>query len=204
MLPDFMHQGVQDITSLDFWHVDSRFITNTDVQNMANYWDQSGVATYPMNGNLSDLARAVSSGTPDLRPIWLASDSLAKSFYSTILTDLGQVNAVPNILADEETLQHFTRNFTRMQNHTANALPGPARGSYNELRAETGLLGLTPSVISSKYICQIPKRKSPATLFLSILVADLVLLQAAWKLFSICLSSWLTHRHPEGKFRYTV
>lgn len=150
---------------------------------------------------MSDLAAGQSSDELNLTEIWIPSDCLAKSFYSTILVDLGQITATPNILTDEDALQFFTQNFTAMEAGTANAQPGPARDSYNALKAQTGPLEISPSIISSKYLCQIPKRKPPGTLFVSILVADLVLIQAAWKLFSLCTSSWLTHENPEGEIQ---
>ena len=198
-----MLRNAQNIKDPDFWDVDARFITNTDVQNESDYWDRSGVDTYPLRGTISDLSAGKASSTLDLDDIWIPSDSLAKSFYSTILVDLGQTDVTPNILTDEEALQYFTQNFTIMQDHTANAQPGPARDSYHALKAHTGPLEISPSIISSKYLCQVPKRKSPGTLIVSILIADLVLLQAAWKLFSLCANSWLTHKHFEGEIEKT-
>lgn len=200
---DFIQRNAQDIKDLDFWEVDSRFYTNTDVQNRLEYPDRSGVDTYALSGNVSDLAvgNGKASRPLDLDDIWIPSDGLAKSFYSTILVDLGQVNATPNILTNEDDLQFFTQNFTTMQGHPANAQPGPARDSYNALKGQTGPLEISSSIISSKYLCQIPKRKSSGSLFVSILIADLVLIQAAWKLFCFCASSWLTNKHPEGKMQ---
>lgn len=140
----------------------------------------------------------------DLRNIWLPADGLAKSIFSTILVDLGQPFARPNILADADTLQFFTRNFTEMMKTKANAQPGPAQQSFEALRDEIGPLEITPSVISTKYLCEVPQRKSMGTLFISIFIADLVLVQAVWKLFSLCASSWHTSRHPEGKQIYAL
>ena len=196
-----MPQNVHDIQDLDFWNIESRFLTNTDVQHASNYWDRTGVTAYSFNEQLSDLAAGNTNSGLRLDDIWIPSDGLAKSFYSTILVDLGQTNVTPNILTDENTLQFFTKNFTTMQGHTANAHPGPARDSFEALKGETGPLEISPAVISSKYLCQIPKRKSPGTLIIAILVANLVLIQASWKLFSLCASGWLTHKRPEGRLR---
>ncbi len=165
-------------------------------------WGGSGVGVLtPPSGNhtVSDLAS--SNAAPN---IWLASDSLAKSFYSTILTDLGQTSTVPNILLNATTLQYFTQNFTSMQNYTPNAQPGPARDSYEALKDQTGPLNTSTAVISTKYLCQVPRRKSTGTLFVSILVADLVFMQALWKIFNLCTVSWLAHKDPKGKKRSCV
>ena len=81
---------------------------------------------------------------------------------------------VPNILVNVTSLQHFTQKFTSMQNNTPNARPGPARDSYEALKNQTGPLNTSTAVISTKYLCQVPRRKSTGTLLVSILVADLV------------------------------
>jgi hypothetical protein len=66
-----------------------------------------------------------------------------------------------------------------MQDHfTLNAILGPANDSYEVLKEQTGPLGTSPSVISTKYLCQVLLQKPTGTLFISILVADLVFMQA--------------------------
>lgn len=143
-------------------------------------------------GNISFLS---TNTTPN---VWLAADSLAKSFYSTILIDLGQTTATPNILTNATALQYFSQNITYMQRQIVNAIPGPANDSYEALKDQMGPLSMYAAVISTKYLCEVPKRKSSGTLFVSILVADLVFLQALWKIFTLCTGAWLTHRDPRG------
>ena len=91
-----------------------------------------------------------------------------------------------------------------MQNVTANAHPGPAHDSYEALKDHTGPLNTSTAVISTKYLCQVPKRKSTGTLLLSILVADLVFMQALWKMFELCTVAWLAHKDPKGRKRSSV
>ena len=185
---------------LAFWDVDYRWLTNTDVAAEGETWDGSGVdvLTPPSDNKhthtVSDLAS--SNASPN---IWLASDSLAKSFYSTIMTDLGQTTMVPNILLNATALQHFTQNFTSMQNNTPNAQPGPARDSYEVLKDQMGPLNTSTAVISTKYLCQVPRRKSTGTLLVSILVADLVFMQTLWKIFTVCTVAWLAHKDSKGE-----
>ena len=114
------------------------------------------------------------------------------------MTDLGQTTATPNILTNATALQYYTQNITYMQNYTLNAIPGPANDSYDALKEQTGTLQMSASVISTKYLCQVPKRKSSGTLVVSILVADLVFIQALWKVFTLCTGAWLTHKDPRG------
>ena len=117
------------------------------------------------------------------------------------MTDLGQSTATPNILLNATVLQYFTQNFTYMQNYTVNAQPGLANDSYEALKDQTGPLNMSTAVISTKYLCQVPRRKSTGTVFISILVADLVFMQALWKILNLCSVAWLTHKDPKGKQR---
>lgn len=86
-----------------------------------------------------------------------------------------------------------------MQDKIVNAIPGPANDSYEALKDHAGSLNTSAAVISMKYLCQVPKRKTSGTLIVSILVADLVFMQALWKIFILCTGAWLTHRDPRGK-----
>ena len=95
---------IQDISNLDFWDVDARFITNTDVENEEMSWDRSGIKV--VLGNSTSISALAST---DVSPnVWIAADSLAKSFYSTVMTDLGQTNTQSNILLNATALQYFT------------------------------------------------------------------------------------------------
>ncbi|KAK5226548.1 hypothetical protein LTR47_009005 [Exophiala xenobiotica] len=183
-------QPLQDITDLRFFNIDYRYITNT----------VGGAGVDILAPSQEQFKQTVSSlASSDTSPnVWIASDSLAKSFYSTIMTDLGQISAAPNILTNATTLQYFTKNITDMQKSTLNAIPGPATDSYDALKAQTGPLQTSASVISTKYLCQVPTRKSWGSLFTSILVADLVFMQALWKVFTMCTDAWLSHKDPRG------
>lgn len=129
--------------------------------------------------------------------VWIIADSLAKSTYSTILTDLGQA-AEPNLLTNAEDLEYFTRNFSTVWQHRANADPGPEAGvDYDTAKNETGPLGITPSVLSMGYMCQVPRLKSTGNLIVSILVADLVFMQVAWRLFTLLTDTYLFRSRPE-------
>lgn len=61
---------------------------------------------------------------------------------------------------------------------------GPARAPYQEKDRQNGNYNITPSVLFTEYLCQVPKLKSVASLIIAVLVADLVFLNAAWKLLN--------------------
>ena len=177
-------------------------MTNVVVDAENTTWGASGVGGYyPGDNNylptVSNLAS--NNATPN---IWLVSDSLAKSFHSTIMTDLGQVTAAPNILLNATALQIFTQNFTYMQGQKVNAIPGPANDSYEALKDKTGHLGTTPAVFSTKYLCRVPRRKSTGIIILSVLVADLVFMQVLWKVLTLFTITRLERKDPEGNYEF--
>lgn len=130
--------------------------------------------------------------------IWVNADSLAKSMYSSVMADLGQSDP-PNIVLNATALQHFTANFNKNMDGEVNIRVGPANDSFAALQSQTGPLGTTPAVVFTKYSCQVPRRKSTGSLFVSILIADLVFMQALWKVFSLIVGSILCHNNPAGK-----
>jgi hypothetical protein len=180
--------SISDITHLGFFEVDYRFIVDQGLGNFSVIWP----GLYNESSSVANLNSI--NAYPN---IWIQVDSLAKSTYSTILTDLGQASSTPNILTDGDTLQYFTSNFSLALQHIANAAPGPATQEYDTLKATTGPLGMTPSVISTSYICQIPQLKSGGNLFLAVLIADLVFLQALWKII-VLATDWLLLRERPG------
>lgn len=187
----------------DFWVVDYLWQTN-----QAGELGLAGSIGPEVPNDLEDarvsltISELESSRTPP--NIWLAADMLAKSFYSTILTDLGQTTASPNILLNETALQYYTQDLADMRQpqiqYQVRARPGPGNGSYEDLNNRTGTLGTSPSVISTKYLCQVPRQKSTGSIIVSVVIADLVFLQALWRLFTLITNTWLSKSHVEGKF----
>lgn len=97
-----------DITSLDYLEVGFRgLVPKTDYGLRAMTFDYS--SSYIDGVPISELADGHTY--PD---IWIPADTMAKSFESTILTDLGQADAQPNILTSPDLLQDFTTNFTQI------------------------------------------------------------------------------------------
>jgi hypothetical protein len=177
----------RDIKSLQFFNVDYRFVVDLGYGNFE-------VLSPGDNPTVSKLDQG--RVYPN---VWIIADSLAKSAYSTVLTDLGQTAAEPNLLTNDDDLEYFSRNFSTIQRHKANADPGPeADVHYDPAKSGTGPLGTTPSVLSMGYICQVPRLKSTGNLIVSILVADLVFLQAVWRLFKLVTDAYLFKSRPES------
>jgi hypothetical protein len=134
--------------------------------------------------------------------IWLAADSLAKSFYSTILTDLGQATAnnKQNILQSPQLLQHFTANFSTIlstvdsDGTTPTEAAGPAMEDYDTLRDTIGPLAVMPATLAVNYICNVPRRKPWSELIVSILVANLVFMRTLWSVFNLVMEMWVKDR----------
>ncbi len=134
--------------------------------------------------------------------IWVQADTFAKSFYSTVLADLGQ-NSTETFVSNGNLLQQNT-NFRNMGNYTDVETTwlkaGPARKSYNDLKDSTGSLSIKPSTIYAQYFCQIPELKSGGSLFIAVLVADLVFLQALWKILTWSTTMWLEHSNEKANY----
>jgi len=139
--------------------------------------------------------------------IWPFVESMAKSLHATIMADLGQGGT--NIVSDPDLLTYFTSNFTSIKElqdggdetwgwgNNLKYIPGLAAGPYTPTPNWT--LGIDPSVISVTYLCQVPRLKSTGSLFFSVLVADLVLLQALWKLFILVVDFFVARKYPKMK-----
>lgn len=170
-----------DIAELDFFDVQFQF--NGLIDGTYFYGTNSAKA-------LIEDSSVAGTGGP---PIWLQADRLAKSMYSAVLTDLGQTN-VPkssNIVLSPDTLQTYSQNFSALHN-MGNIIGVPigirteiADGTYDSLKdtIELGPLQVTPSVITTNYLCSVPRWKSTGSIFISVLLADLVFLQAAWVIY---------------------
>ena len=122
-----------------------------------------------------------------------------------LILDRQQRQAAQVILNNEALLQRYTSNFTWIAVHsyiwTAFYTPIELE-SYHTLRNEgkTGPLEFKPSVISTKYLCQVPQLKSVSDIFISVLLADLVLLSAAWRLYTFLVEQVLLGKGPADNY----
>ncbi|KAG5820372.1 hypothetical protein H9Q71_000588 [Fusarium xylarioides] len=197
--------SVQDIGALDFFQVSCFFVpfSNNGVAPGIYYCDIKGM------GN-SDLIEKLSKAdeSDHLRPlpgIWISADSLAKAFYFTILADLGQTDSGPNILDNVELLTQSTRSYEAIRdrqtiwgdNLRVNETYRLAQRAFTQRDPSATNLVNRLSVISTTFLCQIPRLKSTPSLVVSVIINTLVILSAFWKLYSFIIDSLLSRRHPE-------
>ncbi|KAJ9612990.1 hypothetical protein H2200_002931 [Cladophialophora chaetospira] len=110
-------------------------------------------------------------------------DVFAKSFYNTVLTDLGQNNS--NLLADRSILEYLQDLAGMDLNRTTEA--------YN-LSLQN--LKVTPATLFMQYECAVPVLKGMGSVIISVLLADLVFLQALWFLLNLGCTWWLQKHDP--------
>jgi hypothetical protein len=183
-------EATTSIAALDFFEVNYQFIELN--------WGSAPQFVLPPQGRPFDIGSL--DALQEYPNIWIKTDVLAKGAYSTVLTDLGQLNAPHNLLRDPAQLEHFTANFSDWFTHIANAIPGPAVQDYDSLGGSTGPLEIRPSVFVLDYLCQVPRRKAVPNLIISVLVADLVFLQAVWQLYKLAVDRFLKKRMPESQW----
>lgn len=141
--------------------------------------------------------------------LWQPAHDYAVALTSTIHVDLG--NPRPkNLLTSPDYMQRYSEGFqsineavmTMVANTTGwwpTSFELPTR-TYEELRDSTGPLGISPAVIFSQYTCQVPKMRSVGSLIISVFIADLVILSAAWTLLNFGTTFWLEHRHEDAMY----
>ncbi|PSN68544.1 hypothetical protein BS50DRAFT_674934 [Corynespora cassiicola Philippines] len=147
-------------------------------------WECKGDVEYPQNM---------------LHEYGLDSDMAAKVFHSIVMADLGQSSL--NILNNPELLEYFTKDYDPFFDFIGSSLglwmPSLAKEPYMAANASQWDLHISPSVLATTYLCQVPQLKSTGTLIFSVLIANLVLLQALWKIFILCTDFFVTRKHPE-------
>lgn len=181
---------VSDITDTAFFNLEYQFIKL--------HWENAPSFQLPPGNPPYDLDTGGLAAAQEHPNIWANVDVLAKAAYSTVLTDLGQVDAPHNLLNNPSQLAHFTANFSTWRKHIANAQPGPMVTSYDTAKGSTGALEVKPSVFVLDYVCQVPRRKAMGNLIVSVLVADLVFLQAVWSLYKIAVDYVLGKKVPDS------
>lgn len=145
--------------------------------------------------------------------IWSSVNTLGKAMWFTVMTDLGQnFSGVPNMLAYPDLLQALSANLTNevqywkdrraAQNGSTIGIlmemdPGLSLTSFDPAQTPAPRLGASPVTLSSNYICQVPKVKPAGTIIFSVLVANLVLLQALWTAFKLIVGEIVERKYPD-------
>ncbi|PSN58768.1 hypothetical protein BS50DRAFT_368049 [Corynespora cassiicola Philippines] len=155
---------------------------NPESAEIVHLWDCDSNERYPYNL---------------FHDIGLDAGMLAKAFYSTVMADLGQASV--NVLDNRDLLEYFTESFSYFSTFIKTVNIGNlAKGPYASANASRWNLVISPSVLSTTYLCQVPQLKSTGSLIFSVLIANLVLLQALWKFFNFFASFFMLRKYPEA------
>jgi hypothetical protein len=192
----YRHEAQEDITKLDFFDVSFQF---TGLATTTFFFGRNSVKAF--------VEEPDTAGTRG-PPIWRQADRLAKSMYSAVMTDLGQttLRSSSNIVANPNVVQIYSERFASLHSvgHVT-GLPDQSilvlNGTFDDLRASVGSgpLDITPSVISTNYLCSVPRMKSTGSIFIAILLADLVFLNAAWFLYCLIVGRFFV-RSPTANY----
>lgn len=152
------------------------------------------------SNTISVLAEGNTSEKP-VPSVWEPMSVLGKAMWFTVLADLGRDDeSLPNMLARPELLEYLTQNMSQVNTSLPSSwrwgLESASRSLDPYVAAQDGTnqLGTPPSVLSTNYICQVPKLKSTGTLIVSVLVADLVLLQFLWKMYLVAIDHFFVSK----------
>ncbi|KAF2095132.1 hypothetical protein NA57DRAFT_59879 [Rhizodiscina lignyota] len=192
----------KDITSMDF----ITYLGSVGKNSGQLQW----LNTDPNHWNFHPLSSFNNSNIQPYLPQQL--DGFAKALYSTILIDFGQTQG-PNVLTDPHALQYYLSSSFDVNRTTDSAGTYlvsalwleegvPANESFHALNTSDsmGPIGATPAQIFSQYACQVPQLKPAGTLALALIIGDLVLLQAVWKIFSWAAGWWLKRKDSHAMF----
>ncbi|OQO02979.1 hypothetical protein B0A48_11262 [Cryoendolithus antarcticus] len=175
----------------DFFYCHPRFTTNS-----------GGLRNRPKpTYTFDDWKNQVPPDKPALPDISMTVDAFSKSYYSILLSDFGVLDFT-NAFATVPGIEYI-------QSRQDTDLAAAAEEFHFDIADEhlkTGriapvlqpgqnpiLYNMTagPTTVYTQYLCSVPKRKSGMSLIFPVLIADIVFLQAVWKLFILITTWWL-------------
>lgn len=169
--------------------------------------NSTGVAylqsSYCNTSSITELAASTPAFERPLPGIWRSVGTLGKSMWFTVLADLGRNDALmPNMFAQPDLLANLTANLTqanltlsqhfRQFDFDSNIF----LQSFDPSQPLAVPLKVNQSVLTTDYLCQVPQLKSGGNLFVSVLVADLAILQGIWAAFTF-LVGWFWVKNGE-------
>ena len=131
----------------------------------------------------------------------VALDRLAKTFYAEVMIDTGNPNAT--VLTDPNLLEDWTRDFPdniELLSAVSIARGIPTRYEQAHHHPPAGRLGTSPSRINLQYICEVPRLRPIPSVVGSVVVADLVYLQALWMVYTWALTRWTKKHDPRALY----
>jgi hypothetical protein len=174
------------ITNLDFFNITGWFYLGDGGLQAAQY---SGSAP---SVELSTVIAGVDVG--------LELHHFATAFYSTILADLSQSNG-QNVLTEFDLIQQYVLEGYDVEpligiNSTGNT----AQQAFDQIKTTTGPLKILPSTFNSRYIFQVPHHRNFGSVFIAVLVADIVFLQALFQILTLASTWYLERTDKQSKY----
>ncbi|KAF4963059.1 hypothetical protein FSARC_8890 [Fusarium sarcochroum] len=177
----FTEDDIMD-KSDDFFRVGCFLNQNVDPDVVAHF-------DFCQQNNITDLDSKDTQKELRMPGFWNSANILSKAMYFAILADLGRDDEyMPNLLSRSKLLEEFTQDLTKTAKNLDSGFSwGINRAVANYTFKSSDFpdvdLSVAPSVLSSKYLCKVRKLKSPLSLIISVLVADIVLLSSTWKAY---------------------
>ncbi|KAI0838456.1 hypothetical protein F5Y06DRAFT_303776 [Hypoxylon sp. FL0890] len=162
---------------------------------------------YCNSSSITTLADSVAAFERPVPGIWRSVAVLGKAMWFSVLADLGRNDdSMPNMLARPNLLANLSSNLTQANqtleigfrftvDHSDISLQ-----SFDPSQSPDVHLGVNQSILASDYLCQIPQLKSPGNLLVSVLVADLVILQAIWTIFRLVVDKFYIKDAEEARY----
>ncbi|KAL2061841.1 hypothetical protein VTL71DRAFT_7219 [Oculimacula yallundae] len=129
------------------------------------------------------------------------------TLYSLVLLDLGQEQGA-NAFTDPVVLQYLLKKESNINLGAGTLQIGKLKGSPNRRQPvgeaytffadKVGTLGTRPATIYQQYACSIPEMKDVGSLIVTIIVADLVLLNALFDLLKLGTTYWVGTKEQES------
>lgn len=113
------------------------------------------------------------------------------------MADLGQSRSA-GVLGDPSIFKTFWTAIKSALRASGNI--GSHLYPFDKVKQSTGPVMVTEIMLNAQYLCQIPQRKDTASIVIAVIVADLVLLQATWKVFTWFTTFWLEKKRSDAKF----
>lgn len=168
-----------------------------------------------LNKNMTN-GQMYNNASMSLSPAMTEGLQYAKTIRALVEVDLG-VKAEGNMLLSDDMLQYgilAPDDFNRQNGGALNATTGldwfkwnginwpgtkvdysnvtAINETYPLFKDVTGPLGTQPAFVFGQYACSVPVQKNIGTLLVAVLLADLVFLQAVWKLFNLIVGCFVT------------
>lgn len=182
--------NVMDYKAADFWLCDATF-----------YDSGRDLMFQHFPATIQDWADQWTTDDPDkqynLPNISTTVDAFGKTFYSLLLSDFG-VTTASNALLTASGLEYLQSiNDTDAAEMAAGKDPSLGTVTHwfdagNDRAQE--LDTAKAATIFTQYLCSVPKQKGGFSLFFGVLLADIVFLNTAWKLFTWLATWWLGRR----------